>query len=354
MENLPFSSPNILVIDDVSSNLIVLTEMIRKAGYIARPVASAKQAVNAIEALLPDLILMDISMPEIDGFVFCTILKKNANTRDIPVIFISALDSIESKIKGFQAGAVDYITKPFDMDEVKLRIHTHIELYKTRHELEIYNKKLYLIINDQLRKISEKQKSIMKALAKLMAKRDNNSALHMENVGKNSKLLAMSLQMSPQYISQITNSFVEAIELAASLHDIGKMIISNNILQKKNNILPEEIELVKTHTTLGAELLEELYQLDSQNDILKLAMEIARYHHEKWDGSGYPTGISGDAIPLSARIVCVVNEYDLLINDYKKAYSHERSMEIINEISGTILDPYVVLVFNKIQYQLKK
>lgn len=355
MENLPFSPPNILILDDVNANLVVLAEIIRNAGYIARPVTSARQAVNAIEALPPNLILMDISMPEIDGFVFCSMLKKNANTRDIPVIFISALNSTEDKIKGFRSGAVDYISKPFEIEEVTLRINTHLQMHKMQQELEIYNKKLYKIINDQLRKLYEEQKNVIKALIKLAEKKDTTRAAHLELVGKNSKLLAISLQMSSHFRNQITNSFIDAIELAAPLHDLGKLLISNQIINKSDSTI-HEIEVIKQHTSVGAGVLEDIYSTNEQNDFLKLAISIAKYHHERWDGTGYPFGVSGEDIPLCARIVSIVNLYDNLINNANngQAHSHENSMEIINKEAGQGFDPEIVSVFNKIQHQLKK
>jgi putative two-component system response regulator len=356
MENLSYSPPNVLIVDDVNANLVTLSEIIRNAGYIARPVTSARQAVNAIEALAPSLILMDISMPEIDGLVFCSMLKKNTNTRDIPVIFISALNSTENIIKGFRAGAVDFISKPFAAEEVILRINTHLKMYRMNQELEQYNKNLYKIINDQIRKLYEEQKNVVNALIILAEKRDSTKAAHLDYVGKNSKILAMSLQMSPIFRGQITNSFIDAIELAAPLHDIGKIIISDDILYKKELLLPEEASVLETHTTAGAALLEEIYSMNPKNEFIKLAIDIARNHHEKWDGTGYPNKTGGAAIPLCARIVAIVNEYDLLINktDCGQNYSLESCMGIINMKSGSDFDPDIVTVFHKIQNQLKR
>lgn len=356
MENLPFSPPNILIVDDVSANLMVLSEMIRGVGYIARPVTSAMQAANAIEALTPNLILMDISMPDIDGLAFCSMLKKNINTRDIPVIFISALNSPEDKVKGFQAGAVDYIAKPFEAEEVTLRINTHLQMHRMQQELETYNKKLYKIINEQIRKLYEEQKNLVKALALLASRRSSMNAGHLDRVGKNSRILSMSLQMCPHYRNQITNSFIDAIELAAPLHDIGKIEISDSILLKTEDLQKEEAEIMKNHTTIGAEILEQIFGMNQNNEFIKLAISIARYHHEKWDGSGYPEGLRGADIPLSARIVTIVNKYDYLTShgDYGQAYSHVESIKIICGQAGVQLDPDIVAVFSKIQNQLKK
>ncbi|MDF2944310.1 MAG: response regulator receiver modulated metal dependent phosphohydrolase [Herbinix sp.] len=356
MDNISYSSPNILVVDDVSANLVVLSEIIRNAGYIARPVTNANQAVSAIEALTPNLILLDVSMPEINGFVFCAMLKKNANTRDIPVIFISALNSQEDKIKGFQLGAVDYISKPFEVEEVTLRINTHLKMYKMQQELEIYNKKLYKIINDQIRKIYEEQKNVVQALTIMCSLKDDGKTMHMERVGKNSRLLAMSLQLSAKYREIISNSFVDTIETAACLHDIGKMAISDAIIFKSGGLTVAEKEIIRTHTTFGANILEEIYSYNENNEFIKMAIDIVKYHHERWNGTGYPAGISGTAIPLSARIVSVIDVYDSLISkkSYRPEYSHEMSMHIINDGSGILFDPDIVNVFNKIQSQLKK
>lgn len=356
MEHMTYSTPNILIVDDVNSNLIVLAEMIKNAGYIARPVTNVRQAASAIEVLTPHLILLDISMPETDGFEFCAMLKKNANTRDIPIVFISALNSIPDKVKGFRLGAVDYISKPFEIEEVILRINTHLKYYRMQQELEVYNKKLHKIINDQLRKIYEEQKNILYALTKLYTKRDAAEAKHLERVGKNSRLLAICMQLSPQYENAVTNSFIETIELAAPLHDIGMIAISDDICRHILDLTPEKMEILKTHCDIGANTLKEIYSDNESNEFIRMAINIAGCHHECWDGSGYPKGISGKDIPLCARIVSVINEYDLYVSErsYKSAFSHEEGMKMINDNAGIMFDPDIVNIFNKIQNQLKK
>lgn len=354
MVNNSFSPPNILIVDDVNSNLTILTDIIHTSGYIARPVTSARQAVSAIEVVLPDLILMDISMPEIDGYVFCSMLKKSAKTRDIPVIFISVLNTEQDRMKGYQAGAIDFIVKPFEAEELILRINTHLKMYKTQQELEIYNKKLNKIINDQIRKIYEEQKNLLYGLAKLISKRQPGKPEHMERIGKNSRILTLGLQLSPQYRNLITNSFVDTIEIAAPLHDIGKIAISDNELLKQSELNEENSEIGNTHTLIGAEILEDIYSLKGNNEMLKMAIDIVKYHHEYWNGTGYPTGLSGTDIPLSARIVGVINAYDTLYQDIelREDLKHERCVELINEGTGCLYDPVIVSVFNKIQNQL--
>lgn len=356
MDNITCNTPNILVVDDVNTNLVVLAEMIRNAGYIARPVISVRQAMIAIEVLKPNLILLDISLPEIDGFELCTILKKNPQTKEIPIIFISASNSTQDKIRGFQLGAVDYIAKPFEVEEVTLRINTHLKYYRMQQELEIYNKKLYTIINDQIRKLYEEQKNILYALTKLSAQRDEAEGEHLERVSKNSKLLAMCMQLSPKYENEISNSFIETIELASPLHDIGMMAICDDIRLQPNNLSIEDREILKTHCEIGANTLKEIYSFNENNEFILMAINIAMFHHENWNGGGYPRGISGLEIPTCARIVTIINEYDILANErsYKPALSHEESVRLINENAGIKFDPDIVKLFYKIQYQLKK
>lgn len=355
MENITYEIPNILVVDDINANLFVLTEMIRNAGYISRPVTSARHAMSAIEALYPNLILLDISMPEIDGFEFCRMLKENVNTRDIPVIFISALNSMEDKIRGFKMGAVDYIAKPFEAEEVLLRINTHLKIYMMKQELELYNKKLYKIINDQIRKVYEEQRAILYAMAKLAIVKDKTKSEHLERTGKNCRLLAMSMQLYPKFMDEITGGFIDSIELASPLHDIGEIAISDSILLKPTKLDAKEWEIMKTHTEIGAKTLQEIYSYCGHNEYIRMAVDIAWYHHENWDGTGFPKGLSKKEIPLSARIVAAVDTYDRLISErcYKHAFSHEESMKIINDFSGKKLDPDIIHVFNRIQNQLK-
>ena len=347
---------NILIVDDITSNLVILTEIIKNAGYIARPVTSVKQALAAMEVNLPQLILLDISMPEMDGYEFCEMLKKDIKTRNIPIIFISAMNTPEDKVKGFQVGAVDFISKPFELEEVTMRVNNHLKIYKMQQELEVYNKRLHKMVNEQIKKITEEEKNFMHALAMLAESKEDRNGAHVRNIGRNCKLLAQSLQFSPKFEREITNSFIRTIEIAAPLHDIGKVSISDTILLKPGRLTQEEMTIVRNHAEFGAKTLIELYNMNEHNEFLEMAIDIAHYHHEKWNGKGYPEGLSGTDIPLAARIMAVVDVYDALTSEkcYKTAYSHEKSMEIINEESGKSFDPDIIEVFNKIQKQLKR
>lgn len=347
--------PNILIVDDVSANLVILSEMVKSAGYIPRPVISVKQALAAINQRIPQLILLDITMPEIDGFELCSMLKADAKTRDIPIIFISALDSVEDKVKGFKLGAVDYIAKPFEKEEVTLRLNTHLKIYKMQQELETYNKKLHKMVNSQIQKVADEQKNILYALANLLESRYGSYENHLDIIGANCRLFSMSLQFSPKFDKEITSSFIDSIEAAAQLCDIGTLSIKEDILLKEGPLSPEEWEIMKTHTEEGAKRLEEIYKYSGNNELIGMAVDIARYHHENWDGTGYPYGLKGTKIPLSARIMAIVDAYDSLNHDrcYRKAYSNKESLEIMNSESGKHFDPDMMEIFNKIQKQMR-
>ena len=294
-------------------------------------------------------------MPEINGFDFCSMLKSDVKTRDIPIIFISALDSVEDKIKGFKLGAVDYIAKPFEKEEVTLRLDTHLKIYKMQHELETYNKKLHKVVNTQIQMVAEEQHNIFYALASLLESRYENNEGHLGMIGANCRVLAMSLQFSPRFDKRITSSFIDAIEVASQLHDIGTFAIRDNILFKEGPLTQEEWEVVKKHTESGAKHLEKIYKYSGNNELIDMAVDIARYHHENWDGTGYPHGIKGTDIPLSARIMAIVDVYDALNRDrcYRKAYSNEESLKIMQEESGKRFDPYMMEIFNKVQKQMR-
>jgi putative two-component system response regulator len=349
---------NILIVDDVVPNLIVLTEMIREAGFAARPVTSVKQAMQAVRAFEPQLILLDISMPDMDGFEWCEILKKDPQTRDIPIIFISALNSTEDKIRGFKLGAVDFICKPFESEEVTLRINTHLKIYKMQQELEIYNKKLQKLVNAQVNKIISEQKKLIYAMARISEARDSIRTNHIENVAKNSRLLALCLQLTNRHEDEVDNEFVETIELAAPLHDIGKIAIPDRIIQNQEMLSEEDRKVLQSHAELGATTLSEAYAHNEHNDFLKMAMDIVYYHHEKWDGTGFPKQLKGEDIPLSARIVSIADAYDREMEKCCRTCEdgtcHDKVIQHMEEEAGKSFDPELIMMLKKIQRQLRR
>ncbi|MCD7826170.1 MAG: response regulator [Clostridiaceae bacterium] len=349
-------SANILIVDDVPANLVILSEIIKELGYVPRPVTSVKQAQTAIEKKMPNLILLDISMPDITGFEYCAMLRADVKTRDIPIIFISALDSMDDKVKGFKLGAVDYIAKPFEKEEVTVRLQTHLKIYRMQQELESYNRRLHKMVNDQMLLVAEEQKNILHALANLIEAKEEDSGNHLQMIGTNCRLLAISLQFSLKYDKQITSSFIDEIELASQLHDLGFIAIRDEVQFKKEELTPEEWKEIQRHTVIGAQHLEDIYQQSSKNEFMRMAIDIARYHHENWDGSGYPEGLAGEDIPLAARIVRIVDAFDALNRDrcWRPAYTLQESLQLMKEGTGREYDPSIMEIFMKVQKQLKR
>ena len=348
----------ILVVDDVEVNLIILEEIIKNMGYYAQTALSVAKAIELLKNTeeLPQVILSDISMPDIDGFSFCTMLKKNPYTRDIPVIFISAMDQAADRSQGFELGAVDYINKPFDKTEVELRINTHLRVYMLQKELEANNRRLSMLVSRNMEKMHKEQKNIMIALARLveikesMANEETMKSTHYCNVPYNSKMLAQGMQFSPRFEKVIDDNFIDTIESSAALHDIGKIMIPDYILLKKGKLSEEEKEIVHTHTTLGAKVLSDIYENVEHNDFVDMAIDIAHYHHENWDGTGYPCGLKGTEIPLSARIVKIVDVFSTMLNEksYKKRIPMDETLKWIEDGAEKYFDPDIVQVFMKI------
>lgn len=347
-------SVNILIIDDVTINLIVLTEILEEAGYSARPVTNVYQAKQAVRVLTPHLILMDVSMPEINGYEYCQALKKDIKTRDIPIIFISALTSVTDRVRGFECGAEDFIMKPFEKQELLSRVRIHLKSYHVLQDLKMHNQKLSKLVNQQFYKINNERKNLVYALAKLAEARDNKSAAHLYNVSKNVRTIAMSLQFTPKYEKIITSDFIDTIAEAAALHDIGKVLIPDRILLKKGILTEEERNVMMTHAEIGAKTLMEIDSQTENNAFIKMAIDIAYYHHEAFDGSGYPLGLAGTDIPLAARIMAVVDAYDALLckRCYKQELTKEKAIEIIKQNSGNQFDPDIVEITKKVQRML--
>ncbi len=351
------SDISILVVDDVEVNLIILEEIIKNMGYEALLAQSVKEALEIIEnrEQLPKVILSDISMPETDGFTFCSMLKNDPYTKDIPVIFISAMDTASDLSKGFELGAVDYIPKPFEKTEVEMRISTHLKIYNMQRDLEENNKQLNLVVARQMEKLRIEQKNIMTALARLVESKENVSGSHYKNILYNSRILAEGMQLSPKFEDEVTDDFIDTIESSAGLHDIGKLMIPDQILLKNAPLDEEERRVMCTHAELGAKTLNDIYEGVEKNDFIEMAIDIAWYHHESWDGSGYPKGLKGKEIPLSARIVKVVDVFDAMISErhYKKPIPLDQTLAYMQEKSGTIFDPDIIRVFMRIYRNFK-
>jgi putative two-component system response regulator len=342
---------NIMIVDDTPQNLKLLSELLKKQGYYVRPLPSGTFALRAAETEKPDLILLDINMPIMDGFEVCRKLKENERLKDIPVLFISALNDTQDKVFAFNAGGQDYITKPFQFEEVIARVKTHLKLRFLQQELERHNHELEGLVAEQVKDISDSQVATIIALAKLAESRDDDTGKHIERVQIFCRLLAERMGEMPKYASAISKTFVENIFYAAPLHDVGKVGIADHILLKPGKLTPEEFEIMKTHTTIGWKTLEAVREKYPKSALITMGIAIAHYHHEKWDGSGYPEKLAGEAIPLEARIMAIADVYDAVRSKrvYKEAFTHEKSRQIILEGKGKHFAPDAVDAFMAIE-----
>jgi putative two-component system response regulator len=347
---------SILVVDDVPENLRTLVRILTSQGYRATAAIDGELALAAAAAEPPDLILLDVMMPGMDGFEVCRRLKENERLKHIPVIFLSALDNTVDKVKAFAAGCVDYVAKPFQADEIKARVDVQMNLRHLQIELEKHNVHLQDLVREQVREISASQMATIFALAKLAEARDDDTGQHLERVRTWCRLLAVQLGEHPAHRDEVDAAFAENIVHTSPLHDIGKVGIRDAVLLKRGTLTPEEFDEMKTHTTLGASTLEAVAGTYPSNRFIQMGIDVARSHHERWDGTGYPDRLSETDIPLSARIVAVADVYDALRSNrcYRSGISHQESREIILEGSGSHFDPNVVDAFRALDGTFKE
>jgi putative two-component system response regulator len=334
---------SILIVDDTIANLSLLARMLKDCGYQARPVPNGRLALQAAKNQKPDLVLLDITMPEMDGYEVCTRFKQDPDLREVPVIFISALSQTEEKVRAFNTGGVDYITKPFQFEEVKARVETHLKLHRLQVSLEDQ-------VANQVKEISDLQMGMIFGLAKLAEARDTDTGSHLERIQLLCRMLGEELLRNREFDTEINQQYCDRLFHASPLHDIGKVGIPDSVLLKPGRLTGEEFEVMKTHTTIGAKTLKEVQNKFPNNEFIQMGVKIARSHHERWDGKGYPEGISGVEIPLCARIMAIVDVYDAIRSKriYKPPITHIETCEIINRENGTHFEPVIVTAFNRL------
>ena len=345
----------ILIIDDVETNRFVLRNIITDMGYQPVLAENGKQGLKIIERVTPDLILLDVAMPEMDGFEFAEIIKKDVKTRNIPIIFISAFDAADDIVKGFEAGGADYVTKPFIQEVVKSRVAVQLKLADMNKTLTETNRKLQVLIGEQLRQLEVEKKKILYALLTVVRKNAAFDEEHIERLQENCKILAQAMQLSPKYESIVSDTFVETIALAAPICDLGMVGVPLDILQKREELSEEEAVLMQKHTEIGANILEDIKGDEDYNDFLDMSSDIVLYHHERWDGAGYPHGKSGNDIPLPAQVVALVSTYNALTEQrsYRQAYTKEEALQIMEQDCGSSFNPELFEICKKIARQLK-
>ena len=344
--------PTILVVDDTPENLLLIRDLL-KDSYQIRVANGGERALKlAASEPPPDLILLDIMMPVIDGYEVCQRLKANPLTREIPVVFLTAKSDTEDEKRGLELGAVDYITKPISPPIVLARVKLHLALKSHADFLRDKSEFLEAEVARRTREVMAIQDVTIMVMASLAETRDSDTGNHIRRTQNYVKALAQHLSNHPKFAAQLTDHHIDMLFKSAPLHDIGKVGIPDRILLKPGKLTPEEFEVMKTHTTLGFEAIEHAErQLHMHVAFLSTAKEIALSHQEKWDGSGYPQGLAGDAIPLSARLMAVADVYDALISRriYKAPMSHEQAVAIIEKGSGHHFDPDITDAFLALQ-----
>ncbi|WP_342132715.1 response regulator [Hydrogenophaga sp. OTU3427] len=340
--------PTVLVVDDTPDNLSLMSGLLRDL-YRVQVANSGEKALKLVRSgQLPDLILLDIMMPGLSGYEVCEALKAEPATRDIPIIFLTAISATQDEKKGLDMGAVDFITKPVNPPIVMSRVATQLKVKAVADFLRDQNAYLEAEVKRRTEELAAIQDVTIMAMASLAETRDNDTGNHIRRTQHYVKILATHLKEHPRFRHFLSDKIIESLFKSAPLHDIGKVGIADRILLKPGRFTPEEFEIMKSHTRLGRDAIQHAEdQLGLKVEFLQLAKEIAYSHQEKWDGSGYPEGIGGDDIPISARLMAVADVYDALISRrvYKEGMPHEKAVEIILQGRGSHFDPDIADAF---------
>ena len=325
----------VLLVDDIPANIKILVGALRESYRLV----VATNGLDAIQAALekkPDLILLDVMMPGMDGYEVCKHLKTEPKTADIPVIFVTAMDGEKDETRGFLLGAVDYIVKPVNPVIVKARVQTHIALCMAQRELQRHRDELEELVFERTKELQEAQLEIISRLVQAAEYHDHQTSRHISRMAHYCVILGRAHGMKEHDLTLFFH--------ASAMHDIGKLGVSDAILHKKGTLTPDEFEEMKRHTLIGADLL-----YGSENELMNMAHLIALTHHEKWDGTGFPLGLKEDEIPFTGRIAALCDVFDALSSErlYKEAWPLEEAKKVIVEQKGIHFDPYVVELFEE-------
>ncbi len=340
----------VLIVDDERFNINVLVELL-KADYKISVAKNGDQALQrATAAPPPDLILLDIIMPGLDGYEVCQRLKADPATRRIPVIFVTAMGDVHDETRGLEIGAVDYITKPISPPIVKARVKTHLTLRRAREFLEHQNQILEAMVEERTRELGLTQDVTILCMASLAETRDQETGFHIRRTQHYVRALAERLRHHPKFAPVLDDEVVELLFKSAPLHDIGKVGVPDSILRKPSRLDSDEVRIMQMHTIFGRDAIALAEAQLGSTSFLRFAREITHTHHEKWDGSGYPNGLSGEAIPMSGRLMALADVYDALISKrvYKPALDHDLATELIVQDRGTHFDPDMVDAFSEV------
>jgi putative two-component system response regulator len=343
----------IILVDDNPSNLRAGKNVLSK-NYEVYTAPSGAKLFDILKDIKPAMILLDIEMPQMNGYEAIKILKSKPETKSIPVIFLTAKTDTENELTGLDLGAIDYITKPFMPPLLLKRIEVHLlveaqkkTLEAQQKELKNFNDNLQKMVDEKTKTVLELQDAILKTVADLVESRDDITGGHIERTQRGVGLLVEGLRDHPVFGAEVSGWDIKLLLQSSQLHDVGKIAISDRILQKPGRLTDEEFEEMKKHAAFGVQIIEKIEASTTASDFLKYAKIFAGTHHEKWDGSGYPNGLAGEDIPLQGRIMALADVYDALVSErpYKKAFTHEEAVKIIREGGGKQFDPLLTDVF---------
>ena len=353
----PATRPYVLVVDDSAENLQIMADLLQSR-YKVRVAKSGQRALEiAMGSPHPDLILLDVMMPQMDGYEVCEKLKGDPVTAIIPVIFLTARTEVEDETHAFECGAVDFITKPISPAVVLSRVHAHLQVKKVADFLRDQNDFLEAEVQRRTREVTAIQDVTIMVMTSLAETRDNETGNHIRRTQNYVKALAERLRARGDFVEQLTDRWIELLFKSAPLHDIGKVGIPDNILLKPGALTAPEWQVMRTHAQLGKEAIARAEsELGLEVEFLKVAKDIAIAHHEKWDGSGYPKGLAGEDIPLAARLMALADVYDALIckRVYKAAMPHEEAVQIILQARGAHFDPRIADAFEEIAGEFQR
>jgi putative two-component system response regulator len=330
----------IFVVDDSDTNL-TMAESALEDQYRVMTMPSAASMFSFLEKVIPDLILLDIEMPEMDGFETLAKLKTKDRFSEIPIMFLTGRTDADVEARGFEMGAVDFVTKPFSAPVLLNRIKTHLDIDQ--------------VIRERTAQLRRLQNNIVSVLADMVENRDKGTGGHIERTSIYIKILIEEMKERGVYLDEIRDWDVDKIVSSARMHDLGKISITDIIVNKPDKLTDDEYELIKTHTIEGEMIIDEIISKTGEDEFLNSARLFAGCHHERWDGKGYPRGLKGEKIPLQGRIMAIVDVYDALVSErpYKKAFSDEEAVQIILDNAGVHYDPKIVEVFNSVKDQFK-